>query len=172
MKQDEIKDLGVAIGTKAPDFTATTTMGELKLSDYNGKWLVLFSHPGAFTEVCTMEFISFAKSNLKVEALNTSLMALNTDSNTANLAWINYIYKDNDVIIPFPVISDKMGLIARKYGMMPTEDNQSSLSRNVFFIDPNQIIRVILVYPNTISRSIDEIIRIVKALQVSDEYHK
>lgn len=170
MKQDEIKDLGEAIGIKAPDFTVTTTMGVIKLSDYNGKWLVLFSHPGAFTEVCTTEFTSFAKANPKVEALNTSLMALNTDSITANLAWVDYINKSNKVEIPFPVISDGMGVIARKFGMISTEDNQLSLIRNVYFIDPNQIIRAILLYPNTISRSIEEIIRIVEALQDTDGY--
>jgi peroxiredoxin (alkyl hydroperoxide reductase subunit C) len=169
MKQDEIKVLGVTIGTKAPDFTANSTLGEIQISDYNGKWMVLFSHPGAFNPVCTSEFLSFAKMNSMFEAMNTTLIALNMDGFHANLAWIDSIHKESDVVIPFPVISDRMGAIAKKYGMIPTEEKQSSPVRNVFFIDPNQIIRAILVYPSTTNRNIDEILRIVEALQVIDE---
>lgn len=171
MNQDKVNGIsGITLGMKAPNFTATTTMGNVELSDYNGKWVILFSHPGAFSAVCATEFLSFAKTNPQFEVMNTYLLALNIDSNSANLAWIDYIYQKNDVIIPFPVISDRMGVIAKRYDMIPTMDSQSTPVRNVFFIDPDQIIRAILVYPSTTGRSVNEILRIVKALQVIDNY--
>ena len=158
------------IGMKAPDYQATTTLGPLRMSDSAGKWVVLFSHPGAFTPVCTTEFLSFAKTYPIFQSINTELIGLNVDSNVANLAWVDSIFKENDVEIPFPVISDRFGNIARLYGMIPMESDLESSVRNVFIIDPNQVIRSILIYPSTTGRNIEEIIRVVEAMQTTDEY--
>lgn len=158
------------IGMKAPDFQATTTFGPLRMSDYAGKWVVLFSQPGAFTPVGTTEFLSFAKTYPIFQSINTELIGLNIDSNGADLAWVNSIYQENDVEIPFPIISDRFGDISRLYGMLPMESNLQSPVRNVFIIDPNQVIRAMIIYPNTTGRNIEEILRLVEALQTTDAY--
>ena len=143
----------VTIGMKAPDFEATTTFGKIKLSDYKGKWVVLFSHPGDFTPVCTTEFIAFSEANPKFEEMNAQLLGLSIDSNPSHLAWVNNIFENTGIEVPFPVIADRVGDIARLYGMVaPNVSNQETV-RNVYIIDPNQVIRAILIYPLTNGRS-------------------
>ncbi|MFZ5967349.1 MAG: peroxiredoxin [Bacillota bacterium] len=156
------------IGMKAPDFTALTTVGTIKLSDYRGKWVVLFSHPADFTPVCTTEFIAFAKSFPYFQKRNVQLLGLSIDSNTSHLAWINNIYQHTGVQIPFPLIADKDGTIAKQYGMLSPEVSTTETVRTVFIIDENQIIRAMLIYPMTNGRNIPEILRLVDALQTSD----
>lgn len=158
----------VKIGEKAPDFEATTTCGHIKLNDYKGKWVVLFSHPGDFTPVCTTEFIAFSKANEYFNKINTYLIGLSIDSNPSHLAWIYDIYQKTGISVPFPVIADRSGEIARKYGMLSTVPNTTETVRNVFIIDDKGIIRVILVYPLNVGRCIPEILRIVEALQTAD----
>ena len=158
----------VKIGQKAPEFTATTTMGDICLDNYKGKWVVLFSHPGDFTPVCTTEMIVFAKANSYFERLNTCLIGLSVDSNPSHLAWLYDIYCRTGIAIPFPIIADRNGEIARKYGMISSNVNNTATVRNVFIIDDKQIVRAILVYPMNIGRNIPEILRLVRALQVAD----
>ena len=158
----------VKIGEQAPDFNAVTTQGNIKLSDYKGKWLVFFSHPGDFTPVCTTEFIAFAKMYKYFQELNTDLLGLSIDSNSSHLAWLYNIYLKTGIVIPFPLIADRSGEIARKYGMLSTVSNTTQTVRNVFIIDDKGIIRVILTYPLNIGRCIPEILRIIEALQVAD----
>ena len=157
------------IGMKAPDFTAITTHGPLKLSDYSGKWIILFSHPGDFTPVCTTEFVAFAQAEGEFVAKNAQLIGLSIDSNPSHLAWVNAIYQVTGVMIPFPVIADRMGEIANLYGMIAPNVSNTETVRNVYFIDPHQIIRAILVYPLTNGRSIPEILRLLTALQTTDQ---
>ena len=90
----------VKIGEFAPEFEAQTTMGNIKLSDYKGKWVVLFSHPGDFTPVCTTEFIAFSKMNTYFENLNTCLLGLSIDSNASHLAWLYDICMRTGVRVP------------------------------------------------------------------------
>ncbi len=161
----------LSIGMKAPDFSATTTFGPIKLSDYKGKWLILFSHPGDFTPVCTTEFIAFAKAQPQFADKNTQLMGLSIDSNPSHLAWTYAIYMTTGVQIPFPVIADRDGSIARLYGMIAPNASTQETVRNVFFIDPEQTIRAILVYPLTNGRNISEILRLLTALQITDSEH-
>ena len=158
----------VKIGQHAPDFSADTTYGPVCLDDYKGKWLVLFSHPGDFTPVCTTEMIAFAKANPYFEKLNTSLLGLSIDSNPSHLAWMHDIYNMTGIVLPFPIIADRNGTIARKYGMISNDISNTETVRNVFIIDPEGIVRVILVYPLNIGRFIPEILRIVQALQMSE----
>lgn len=158
----------VKIGEFAPEFEAVTTKGNIKLSDYKGKWVVLFSHPGDFTPVCTTEFIAFAKANTYFENLNTCLIGLSIDSNPSHLAWLYDIYLKTGIDVPFPVIADRSGEIARKYGMIANSVSSTETVRNVFIIDEKGIIRTILVYPMNVGRCIPEILRIVKALQTAD----
>ena len=158
----------VRIGQMAPDFEATTTMGNICLSDYKGKWVVLFSHPGDFTPVCTTEMISFARANTYFENLNACLLGLSVDSNASHLAWVYDIYCRTGIKIPFPIIADRNGEIARKYGMISSDVSNTETVRNVYIIDDRGVIRLILVYPMNVGRSIPEILRSLQALQVAD----
>ena len=158
----------VKIGQKAPDFEAITTFGTVKLEDYKGKWLILFSHPGDFTPVCTTEIIAFTRAHTYFKDLNTELLGLSIDSNSSHLAWIYDIYCKTGIKVSFPIIADRSGEIARKYGMISNDISNTKTVRNVFIIDNNGIIRTILIYPLDIGRFIPEIIRIVQALQMAD----
>ena len=158
----------VKIGQFAPDFEAQTTMGNISLNDYKGKWVVLFSHPGDFTPVCTTEIIAFSKVNTYFENLNTCLIGLSVDSNSSHLAWLYDIYIKTGIVVPFPIISDRNGTIARKYGMISNDISNTETVRNVFIIDDKGIVRSILVYPMNIGRCIPEIIRIIQSLQMVD----
>ena len=158
----------VKIGQKAPEFSAITTYGEVKLSDYKGRWLILFSHPGDFTPVCTTEMIAFAKAYQYFQKLNTELLGLSIDSNPSHLAWMYDIYCRTGIVLPFPIIADRSGEIARKYGMISSDISNTETVRNVYIIDEKGIIRVILIYPLNVGRWIPEILRTVEALQIAD----
>ena len=112
--------------------------------------------------------IAFAKANPYFERLNICLLGLSVDSNPSHLAWIYDIYCRTGIVIPFPIIADRNGEIARKYGMISSTVNNTATVRNVFIIDDKQIVRTILVYPMNIGRNIPEILRVVRALQVAD----
>lgn len=158
----------VKLGTYAPEFEAETTMGKIELNQYKGKWVILFSHPGDFTPVCTTEIIAFSKANPYFERLNACLLGLSVDSNDSHLAWIYDIYCKTGIRVPFPIIADRNGTIARKYGMISNDVSTTETVRNVFIIDDKGIVRLILVYPMNVGRCIPEILRALTALQVAD----
>lgn len=158
----------LTLGMMAPDFEAQSTFGPLRLSDYRGKWIVLFSHPGDFTPVWTTEFIAFAEQYSCFLERNTQLIGISLDSNSSHLAWVYDIYKTTGIEILFPIVSDPSMDIINMYGMIAPNISTSTTVRNVFIIDPNGIIRAILVYPLTNGRYIPEIIRLLIALQTTD----
>ena len=158
----------VKIGQKAPDFQAVTSCGPVSLSDYKGKWLVLFSHPGDFTPVCTTEMIAFTRAHTYFKQLNTELLGLSVDSNSSHLAWIYDIYCRTGIKVSFPIIADRNGTIARKYGMISNDISNTKTVRNVFIIDDKGIVRTILIYPMNVGRFIPEIIRTIQALQMAE----
>ncbi|MBS3808116.1 MAG: peroxiredoxin [Bacteroidales bacterium] len=157
------------IGDKFPEMTVQTTEGKVKLpGDYSGKWVVLFSHPADYTPVCTTEFVAFAKRKDEFDKLNTALVGLSIDQIFSHIKWDEWIEENLDVKINFPIIADANGDIAKKIGMVhPGKGSQTV--RAVFIIDPQGFIRLILYYPQEIGRNMDEIVRSIKALQVSDE---
>jgi peroxiredoxin (alkyl hydroperoxide reductase subunit C) len=157
------------IGDKFPEMEVQTTHGPKKLpEDYKGKWMVLFSHPADFTPVCTTEFVAFAKREEKFKELNAELIGLSIDQVFSHIKWDEWIEENIDVKIPFPIIADMNGDVSRKMGMIhPGKGSQTV--RAVFLIDPKGIIRIILYYPQEIGRNMEEILRSLKALQVSDE---
>ena len=157
------------LGEKAPNFKANTTFGPIELSDYTGKWVVLFSHPGDFTPVCTTEFIAFTNLAPEFDKRNTKLIGLSVDSNASHLAWVYNILQMTGVTIPFPIIEDRDMKIAKKYGMISESVSNISTVRTVFIIDDKQILKTILYYPLTTGRNIPEILRIVEALQTADK---
>ncbi len=158
----------VKIGQRAPEFEAITTCGKVNLNDYKGKWLVLFSHPGDFTPVCTTEMIAFARAYTYFKEINAELLGLSVDSNSSHLAWMYDIYCKTGIKIPFPIIADRNGEIARKYGMISSDISATETVRNVFIIDDKGTVRTILIYPLNVGRFIPEIIRTIQALQMAD----
>ena len=153
----------------APAFSARTTHGDRSLADYLGKWLILFSHPADFTPVCTTEFIGFAKAAPTFAAMNCELLGLSIDSLFSHLAWTRNIQEKFGVDIPFPIIEDIKMDVARAYGMVHPGAADTQAVRATFFIDPNGILRAMVYYPMSNGRSIDEFVRLLQALQTSDE---
>ena len=153
----------------APNFEAMTTHGPRKLADYRGKWLVLFSHPADFTPVCTTEFMAFARNHEKFQLLNCELLGLSIDSVFAHIAWVLSIEQNFGVKVEFPIIEDLSMQVASAYGMIQPGASDTSAVRATFVIDPKGILRAMVYYPMTNGRSIDEFLRLVSALQTSDE---
>ncbi|MDH4070955.1 MAG: peroxiredoxin [Ignavibacteria bacterium] len=158
------------IGAKAPEFEAQTTHGQLKLSDYRGSWLVLFSHPADFTPVCTTEFIAFSEIAMELKKRNTDLLGLSIDSVYSHIAWVRNIEETFDVKIPFPVIADLDKRVASAYGMIMPGESKTETSRCVYVIDPDGIIRAMIYYPLTTGRNVQEIVRLIDALQTTDKH--
>lgn len=157
------------LGEAFPNMTVQTTHGVKKLpEDYSGKWFVLFSHPGDFTPVCTTEFIAFAKKAEEFKKLNTELIGLSVDQVFAHIKWVEWINENMDVKIPFPVIADELGRVSSALGMLH-ESKGTNTVRAVFIVDDKGILRLMMYYPQEIGRSVDEILRAVKALQTTDE---
>ena len=152
----------------APDFDALTTHGRKRLADYRGQWLILFSHPADFTPVCTTEFIAFAERAEAFEALNTKLLGLSIDSHYAHIAWVRAIKESFGVDIPFPIIADLDMAVARAYGMIQPGASDTQAVRATFVIDPEGVLRAMVYYPMSNGRSVDEFLRLLKAMQTSD----
>jgi peroxiredoxin (alkyl hydroperoxide reductase subunit C) len=158
------------LGQKAPEFEALTTQGTLRLSDYKGMWLILFSHPADFTPVCTTEFMAFSQIYDELKKRNVELLGLSVDSVSSHIAWIRNCEEKMGVKIPFPIIADLNKEVAQKYGMIHPEQSKTETIRCVFVIDPESKIRAMIYYPLTTGRNMQEIIRLVDALQTSDKY--
>ena len=158
------------IGEPAPDFQALTTQGMVKLSDFKGKWVVIFSHPADFTPVCTTEFIAFSQVADDLAKMNVQLMGLSIDSVHSHLAWVRNVKEKMGVEIPFPIIADLDMNVAKKYGMIHQGQSSTATIRTVFFIDDKGIMRAMIYYPLSNGRYIPEIIRLIKALQTTDKH--
>ncbi|MBU2651950.1 MAG: peroxiredoxin [Bacteroidetes bacterium] len=159
------------IGDIAPDFTAVTTKGTIKLSDFaKDKWIVMFSHPADFTPVCTTEMSGFAERKSEFDALNAELLGLSIDSIHSHLAWVHNVKEKTGVYFDFPIIADLDMKVSKLYGMLQPNESETAAVRAVFFIDPNKKIRLIMYYPLNVGRNMDEIIRVLVALQTADKY--
>lgn len=165
------------IGDVAPKFTATTTNGIVNFpDDYIGHWVVLFSHPMDFTPVCTTEFLAFQSELSNFKKQNTELIGLSVGAISSHLAWFHSIHNDinfkdwKNIAITFPVIADIDLHVAKLYGMIHPNTSDTKTVRAVFIIDPKSIIRTILYYPQTTGRNIQEILRILTALQTTDAF--
>jgi len=155
---------------RAPFFDAPTTHGRKTLNDYEGKWLILFSHPADFTPVCTTEFMAFARHAEEFKNMNCELLGLSIDSVHAHNAWVRNIEQNFDVKIPFPIIADLSMKVASDYGMIMPGASDTAAVRATFLIDPNGILRAMVYYPMSNGRSIPEFKRLLSALQTADEY--
>ena len=152
----------------APDFEAKTTHGPLKLADYRGRWVVLFSHPADFTPVCSTEFVEFARRSDEFRKRNAELIGLSVDSVSAHIAWIRNIEGHFGVKIDFPVIADLDTKVAREYGLIHPGASETATVRAVFVIDDKGMVRAVIYYPLNLGRNIDEILRVIDGLQTSE----
>lgn len=157
------------INEPAPDFTIVTTHGKKSLSDYKGKWVVLFSHPADFTPVCSTEFIAFAKMQDEFEKRNVQLIGLSIDSIHSHLAWQQDLEDLAGIKIRFPIIADLKNKVAKLYGMVHPGEDTTAAVRAVFFIDPEGTLRGMIYYPLSIGRNMDEILRFIDAAQFSSK---
>jgi len=154
----------------APEFEAVTTHGVLKLSDFRDSWLILFSHPADFTPVCTTEFIAFAEIYPDLQKRNVQLLGLSIDSVYSHIAWVRNIEEKTGTKIPFPVIADLDKAVATKFGMIMPGESKTETSRCVFIIDPKGVLRAMIYYPLSTGRNMDEIMRVIDALQTTDKH--
>jgi peroxiredoxin (alkyl hydroperoxide reductase subunit C) len=156
------------IGERFPELEVITTHGTVKLPDaYAGKWFVLFSHPADFTPVCTTEFVAFQKRYNDFKALDTELIGLSIDQVFSHIKWVEWIEEKLGIRIEFPIIADDTGKVASQLGLIHPGKGTNTV-RAVFVVDPKGVIRAILYYPQELGRNMDEILRMVKAFQISD----
>ncbi len=165
----EVERTGIPLlGEKFPEMKVKTTHGMLDLpGHFSGKWFVLFSHPGDFTPVCTTEFVSFAKKSEEFRKLGCELIGLSIDQVFSHMKWAEWIKDNLETEVPFPIIADDMGMVAKNLGMLHPGKGSNTV-RAVFIVDPDGVLRLIMYYPQEIGRNMDEILRSLRALQISD----
>ncbi|WP_095013049.1 peroxiredoxin [Tsuneonella mangrovi] len=156
------------IGDVVPRFTARSTQGPIDLGDYDDRWVVLFAHPADFTPVCTSEFVALAKAQAEFEALGCTLIGLSVDSLFSHLAWVRSIYDMTGFEVTFPIVEDPTVEIARAYGMVGGDAADATGVRTTYFISPGGVLRASICYPSNVGRSIPEMLRLLKALQLAD----
>lgn len=166
----ETKIGSTVLGARLTELQVITTHGEMTLpNDLEGKWFVLFSHPADFTPVSTTEFVALAAEYDVFQTLNTELIGLSADPVTSHIKWTEWIKENMYQEIPFPIIADSLGRVAKKLGMID-EAKEIDAVCATFIIDDKGKLRAKMYYPQEVGRSVTEILRIIKALQHSDKY--
>ena len=156
------------LGDNFPELNVQTTHGPLNLpADMKGSWFVLFSHPADFTPVCTTEFFAFQKRYNDFEKLGCKLIGLSVDQVFSHIKWTQWIKENLDIEIQFPIIAAN-DTVASALGMLHPKKGANTV-RAVFVVDPESKVRLVLYYPQEVGRNVDEILRAVEALQVSDK---
>ena len=164
----EVKGIPL-LGEKFPELEVQTTHGKMKLPDaFKGKWFVLFSHPADFTPVCTTEFVAFQKRYDEFQKLGCELVGLSIDQVFSHIKWVEWIKDKLNVEIKFPIIADDVGNVSTQLGLIHPAKGTNTV-RAVFIVDPKGTVRAIIYYPQELGRNMDEILRAVKALQISDK---
>jgi alkyl hydroperoxide reductase subunit AhpC len=160
----------IQLGDTAPNFTADTTEGTVRLHEYLGDgWGILFSHPADYTPVCTTELGAFANRKDEFTKRNTKLIGVSVDDVESHKGWSVDIAETQGTALNFPLVGDPERAVARLYGMIHPKAIATATVRTVFVIAPDKTVRLTLTYPASIGRNIDEIIRVLDALQLSAE---
>jgi len=168
MQNTEEKKSMPLLGDNFPEMIVQTTRGKLELPKaFARKWFVLFSHPADFTPVCTTEFIAFQKRYEKFKELNCELIGMSVDQVYAHIKWEEWIKQNLNIEIEFPIIADT-GMVAERLGLIHPGKGTNTV-RAVFVVDAEGKIRIILYYPQELGRNMDEIVRVVKAMQIADK---
>jgi len=172
--------MALTIGDTAPDFTAQTTAGEIRFHDWIGDgWAVLFSHPRAFTPVCTTELGYMARIQPEFERRGAKIIAISTDPVEGSLKWSDDIAQTSGADVGYPIIADTDHAVSKAYGMLPSDATgdptartpaQNATLRNVFVIGPDKQIKLVLIYPMSTGRNFDEILRVIDSLQLTAEH--
>lgn len=160
------------LGDEAPDFTAKTSIGEIKFHEWLGdSWGVLFSHPADYTPVCTTELGTVAKYSEQFSKRNVKVAALSVDGVESHKGWIADINETQDTQVNFPIIADDDRKVSELYDMIhPNADSQLTV-RSVFVIGPDKKVKLTITYPASTGRNFDELIRVIDSLQLT-AYHK
>ena len=163
--------MAIQLGDTAPDFTAETTEGKIRLHEWIGdKWCVLMSHPKDFTPVCTTELGFVAKTKAEFEKRNCKVIAVSVDDVPSHKNWIGVIEETQHAKMNFPIIGDPERKVASLYGMIHPNASDTLTVRSVFFIDPNRKVRAMITYPASTGRDFNEILRVLDSLQLTDQY--
>ena len=172
--------MSLTIGNAAPDFTAQTTEGKLRFHDWIGdSWAVLFSHPRAFTPVCTTELGYMASIKPEFDRRDVKIIAISTDPVEGSARWAVDIAKSQGSVVNYPIIADTDHSVSKAYGMLPADvageptdrtPAQNATLRNVFVIGPDKQIKLVLIYPMTTGRNFDEVLRVIDSLQLTAEH--
>ena len=161
----------IQLGDTAPDFTAETTEGQISLHEYLGEgWGVLFSHPADFTPVCTTELGEFAKRKDEFAQRDTKLVGVSVDSVESHRGWSKDIAETQGQGLNYPLIGDEDRTVATLYGMIHPNALATGTVRTVFIIGPDKTVKLTLTYPAAIGRNVDEILRVLDALQLSSKH--
>ena len=161
------------IGDTAPSFTENSTNGMLNFpEDFGTSWKILFSHPLDFTAVCTSELCGLARSQDKLDSLGVKVAVVSIDEVERHLLWKEFMERvlkeeNENLKIKYPIVADLSGEVSKKYGMIDHSTNANRDVRGVFIIDPDNIIQAITFYPVNVGRNMDEILRTVAALQLT-----
>ncbi len=161
----------VRLGDEAPNFTAETTEGTITLYDYLGDgWGLLFSHPKDFTPVCTTELGAFAKRKPEFDQRGVKILGVSVDSLESHQGWVGDIEDTQGVKLNFPLIADPEKKVADLYDMIHPNANDTLTVRSVFVIGPDKKVKLIITYPASTGRNLDEIIRVIDSLQLTANY--
>lgn len=157
------------IGDLAPNFTALSTHGEMNFYDWQGgDWVVFFSHPADFTPVCSTELTEFGRRAKEFEQRKVKMVGVSIDSIHSHLAWIQNLEKILGVHLPYPLVADTNHAVAQAWGMIHPGESATVTVRALFAIDPKHVIRAIIYYPLNVGRNVEEVLRLIDALQTAD----
>jgi thioredoxin-dependent peroxiredoxin len=180
MSTATVAPVGLRINDEAPDFTAETTQGPIHFHEWIGNsWAILFSHPKDYTPVCTTELGYMAKLQPEFQKRNTKIIGLSVDPVDSHSGWAKDIEETQGAKVTYPMIGDPELKVAKLYGMLPATagstsqgrtPNDNATVRTVFIVGPDKKIKVQLIYPMSVGRNFDEVLRIVDALQLSSKH--
>jgi alkyl hydroperoxide reductase subunit AhpC len=163
--------MAVRLGDDAPDFTAETTEGTVNFYDYLGSgWGMLFSHPKDFTPVCTTELGAFARRKGEFDQRNVKLIGISVDPLESHEGWTADIEETQGAALNYPLIADPDRKVADLYDMIHPNANDTQTVRSVFIIGPDKKVKLIITYPASTGRNVDELLRVIDSLQLTANY--
>jgi alkyl hydroperoxide reductase subunit AhpC len=163
--------MAIRLGDEAPNFTATTTEGEINFHDWMGdKWAILFSHPADYTPVCTTELGTAAKLKDEFDKRNVKMIAVSVDPIDKHRSWINDINETQSTTMNFPIIADPDRNVSMLYDMIHPNADATATVRSVFIVGPDKKVKLTLTYPASTGRNFNELVRVIDSLQLTSKY--
>lgn len=163
--------MSIRIGDIAPNFKATTSIGEIDFYEYLGdSWGVLFSHPADYTPVCTTELGRTASLKGEFDKRNVKVLALSVDGVESHLGWIKDINETQNTNVEFPIIADPDKTVANLYDMIHPNASETFTVRSLFVIGPDKKVKLMIIYPASTGRNFDEVLRVIDSLQLTSDY--